>query len=234
MSQALQEYVLSENRKRLVALLRSKGIQDEAVLSAIATVPRHLFIDSALWHLAYQNRVLPIGSNQTISHPYTVAFQTQCLAPLPNEKILEIGLGSGYQAAVLAEMGVNVYSIERNEGLWKKAHSVLPQVTKNVPITKCDDGYLGWKEHAPFDGILVTAGASTLPQLLLEQLKIGGRMLIPIADAGHSENANAQKSISQKKHYRMYRIVRVSDIAFEQTDLGEFAFVPFLKGIKGK
>ncbi|HAM10073.1 MAG: protein-L-isoaspartate O-methyltransferase [Bacteroidetes bacterium GWE2_41_25] len=201
-------------RKRLVAVLRQKGITDEEVLRAIDTVPRHLFMDPAFLNHAYIDKAFPLSSGQTISQPYTVAVQTSLLRIKKRDKILEVGTGSGYQAAVLAEMGAKVYTIERYRDLFLKAQKTLISLGYEVDFFY-GDGYEGKSQYGPFDGIIVTAAAPEVPSALLQQLKNGGRLVIPIGG-----------SISQV----MTVAVRTSDNTFEYTDHGNFIFVPMLKG----
>ena len=201
-------------RKKLAQVIAKKGIKNSQVLTAIETIPRHLFIpDNALHKYAYDDKPFPIGAGQTISQPYTVAFQTELLELKSREKVLEIGTGSGYQTAVLLEMGVKVFSIERQKALFDRTKELLPQLGY---ITKLfyGDGYKGLPSFAPFDKIIVTAGAPYIPEDLLYQLKIGGILIIPV-DEGKSQ--------------RMKKIVKLSDKKFETEDLGLFRFVPLLK-----
>jgi protein-L-isoaspartate(D-aspartate) O-methyltransferase len=201
-------------RKKLVEGLRIKGIRDENVLSAIEKVPRHLFMESSFLNFAYKDQAFPIGSGQTISQPYTVAFQTQLLEVKKNDKILEVGTGSGYQAAVLLEMGARLYTIERQKDLFLKAQSFLPEIGYH-PACFFGDGWLGLPGFAPFDKILVTAGAPSVPAALKEQLKTGGRLVIPVG------NENRQEMIV---------IIRISENEFKSEKHGGFIFVPLLKG----
>jgi len=201
-------------RKRLVAVLRQKGITDEEVLRAIDTVPRHLFMDPAFLNHAYIDKAFPLSSGQTISQPYTVAVQTSLLRIKKRDKILEVGTGSGYQAAVLAEMGAKVYTIERYRDLFLKAQKTLISLGYEVDFFY-GDGYEGKSQYGPFDGIIVTAAAPEVPSALLQQLKNGGRLVIPIGG-----------SISQV----MTVAERTGDNTFEYTDHGNFIFVPMLKG----
>lgn len=200
-------------RNQLVKIISEKGITDKNVLKAIATIPRHLFMDSSFADFAYQDKAFPIAADQTISQPYTVAFQTQLLAIKPNEKILEIGTGSGYQTAVLIEMGAKVYTIERQQELFKKSKLFLPKLHYKPKKMVFGDGYKGLIEEAPFDGIIVTAGAPFVPNALLSQLKVGGKLIIPIGDDVQT----------------MTMFVRTSEKDFEKHELGEFRFVPMLK-----
>lgn len=202
-------------RKRLVELLQKKGISDEKVLMAINTVPRHLFM-SHLPHFAYEDKAYPIGAEQTISQPFTVAFQTQLLEIKKGEKILEIGTGSGYQSAVLIEMGAKVYTIERVLELYSKTQALLPKIGYN-PQFFYGDGYLGKPTYGPFDKILITAGAPTVPPELLKQLKIGGVLVAPIG-LGDCQV--------------MTKITKIEDSNFQKQEFGDFAFVPMIKGVK--
>ncbi len=201
-------------RKKLVNSLKVKGIRDPKVLEAIGKVPRHLFMESSFIHFAYKDQAFPIGSGQTISQPYTVAFQTQLLKVEKNDKILEVGTGSGYQAAVLAEMGAKVFTIERQKELYLKAQSFLPEIGYH-PACFFGDGYAGLPNFAPFDKILVTAGAASIPPALQEQLKIGGRMVIPVGKSNRQE---------------MIVVDRISEEEFITEKHGGFVFVPLLKG----
>jgi protein-L-isoaspartate(D-aspartate) O-methyltransferase len=200
-------------RQQLVEVVRGKGITDENVLNALGKVPRHLFMDSGFLDHAYQDKAFPIAANQTISQPYTVAFQTELLQVKKGDKILEIGTGSGYQAAILCEMGVKVYSIERQLELFKLTSKFLPKLGYRVKKLIFGDGYKGLKEEAPFDGIIVTAGAPFVPKPLLSQLKIGGRLVIPVGE------------IIQV----MTLFIRKGEKDFEKHEFGEFRFVPLLE-----
>ncbi|MEM8762736.1 MAG: protein-L-isoaspartate(D-aspartate) O-methyltransferase [Bacteroidota bacterium] len=199
-------------RNQLVKVLQKKGITDGKVLEAIQKVPRHLFLDSGFEDHAYQDKAFPIGASQTISQPYTVAFQTELLQVQPNHTILEIGTGSGYQTAVLLELGVKVYSIERQQELFKKTKLLLERMRYRPKKLIFGDGYKGLPEVAPFDGIIVTAGAPSVPKTLLSQLKVGGRLVIPV---GTDEQI-------------MTLFYRKSEKEFEKTELGHFRFVPML------
>ncbi len=200
-------------RNQLVKTIESKGIKSKNVLEAIAKIPRHLFMDSGFIDFAYQDKPFPIGADQTISQPYTVAFQTELLKVKPGDKILEIGTGSGYQTAVLIELKAIVFSVERQKELFTKTKKFLPK-TGYVPKKLIfGDGYLGMPEHAPFDGIIVTAGAPFVPKPLLSQLKIGGRMVIPVGEGSQV----------------MTLYIRKSEKNFEKHELGDFRFVPMLK-----
>ena len=200
-------------RKKLIQTIKSKGINNTNVLSAIGKVPRHLFMDSGFIDHAYQDKAFPIGADQTISQPFTVAFQTQLLEINKGDKVLEVGTGSGYQAAVLCELGANVYSIERQGELYKKAVNFLPSINYYPKKIIYGDGYKGLEEEAPFDSIIVTAGAPFVPKTLLNQLKIGGRLVIPVGE-------NTQV---------MTLYIRVSEKKFNMNEYGEFQFVPLLK-----
>jgi protein-L-isoaspartate(D-aspartate) O-methyltransferase len=206
-------------RKKLVAELRQKGISDEEVLRAIDTVPRHLFMDPAFLIHAYVDKAFPITSGQTISQPYTVAIQTSLLRVKKRDKILEIGTGSAYQAAILAEMGAKVYTIERFRELFQKAQRTLTSLGYSADFFY-GDGYEGKPQYGPFDGIIITAAAPDIPQTLLRQLKIGGRLVVPI---GSSDSQI------------MTVVERSGPDSFEYSEHGNFVFVPMLKGtVKGK
>ena len=200
-------------RKKLIQTIKAKGINNTNVLSAIGKVPRHLFMDSGFIDHAYQDKAFPIGADQTISQPFTVAFQTELLEVNKGDKVLEVGTGSGYQAAVLCELGANVFSIERQGELYKKVVSFLSSINYYPKKIVYGDGYKGLKEEAPFDSIIVTAGAPFVPKTLLNQLKIGGRLVIPVGE-------NIQI---------MTLYVRVSEKKFNMKEFGEFQFVPLLK-----
>ncbi|MHC5309224.1 protein-L-isoaspartate(D-aspartate) O-methyltransferase [Myroides sp. LJL116] len=200
-------------RNQLVQLLEQKGIYDQEVLNAIRRVPRHLFLDSSFENFAYQDKAFPIGADQTISQPFTVAFQSQLLQVKKSQKILEIGTGSGYQTAVLVAMGANVYSIERQHELYRKTSQLLPLLGIRPKLLTYADGYKGLPSYAPFDSIIVTAGAPNIPQALMGQLKIGGRLIIPLGEDSQT----------------MIELVRKNEIEFERFEHGEFKFVPMLK-----
>ncbi len=201
-------------RKNLVEEVRIKGIDDERVLDAMMKVPRHLFMDTGLQKFAYKDQAFPIGCGQTISQPYTVAYQTQLLDVQRHHKVLEIGTGSGYQAAILIEMGAKVYTIERHRELYLKTQAFLPSLGYKANFFY-GDGYEGLESYAPFDRILVTAGATEIPGKLMEQLKNYGIMVVPLGD-----------SSSQV----MTKIVRKGEDEYEKTEHGRFVFVPLLKG----
>ncbi len=199
-------------RRKLAESIKEKGIRDEAVIGAIEKIPRHFFLDSSFTEIAYQDKPFPIGLGQTISQPYTVAFQTELLEVAKDDKILEIGTGSGYQACVLAEMGAKVYSVERHRPLYQKARHLLEQIGYNVKLFY-GDGYKGLPAFAPFDKILVTAGAPDIPEALLQQLKIGGFLVIPVGGGGNQI---------------MTRIKKINSLDFEKEEFGNFRFVPLL------
>lgn len=202
-------------RKKLVDTVRSKGITDERVLQAIGNIPRHYFLDSAFDELAYADRAFPIGEGQTISQPYTVAYQTQLLETKPFEKVLEIGTGSAYQAAVLAEMGVQVYTIERQKKLFDQNKEF--RFLKKYPSIKFfyGDGYEGLPTFAPFDKILITAAAPEIPPKLVDQLKPGGMMVLPVGSG---------------EVQRMMRITKLENGALKEEVFDNFSFVPMLGG----
>lgn len=199
-------------RKKLVELIKSKGIENRKVLNAIQTIPRHLFMDSSFLEFAYEDKPFPIGSGQTISQPYTVAFQTELLEIKPEEKVLEIGTGSGYQACVLLELGVKVYSIERQKKLYQRTKEFLPSIGYN-PKLFYGDGNKGLPTFAPFDKIIITAGAPIVPDLLLDQLKIGGIMVIPLGE----NDIQVMKTIR-----------KIDQNSYEEKEHGTFRFVPLL------
>ncbi|WP_426430738.1 protein-L-isoaspartate(D-aspartate) O-methyltransferase [Winogradskyella sp. HB-48] len=200
-------------RQQLVDTIESKGIKDKAVLNAIGKVPRHLFMDSGFIDHAYVDKAFPIAADQTISQPYTVAFQTELLQIKPGDKVLEIGTGSGYQCAVLIELGAKVYSIERQQELFKKTSKFLPKIGYRAKKLIFGDGYKGLPKEAPFDGIIVTAGAPFVPKSLLSQLAIEGRLVIPVGDDVQI----------------MTLFIRKGPKEFEKHELGEFRFVPMLE-----
>ena len=200
-------------RKRLVETLQKKGITNQEVLKAINKIPRHLFMDSGFIDHAYVDKAFPIGADQTISQPYTVARQSELLNLNKGDKILEIGTGSGYQTAVLLEMGMIVFSIERQNELFKKTKLFLPKLGYRPKKLIFGDGYIGLKEEAPFNGIVVTAGAPFVPNPLLAQLKIGGKLVIPVGD----------------KIQIMTVFTRTSATEFKKEEFGEFRFVPLLE-----
>jgi protein-L-isoaspartate(D-aspartate) O-methyltransferase len=200
-------------RNQLVKTIEMKGIKDKGVLKAVSKIPRHLFMDSGFIDFAYQDKPFPIGADQTISQPYTVAFQTELLQVKPGDKVLEIGTGSGYQTAILIELKAVVYSVERQKELYTKTKKFLPKVGYVPKKLIFGDGYIGMTENAPFDGIIVTAGAPFVPKPLLRQLKIGGRLVIPVGEGTQV----------------MTLYTRKSEKNFEKHEFGDFRFVPMLK-----
>ncbi len=200
-------------RKKLVETLQAKGITNNEVLKAINKIPRHLFMDSGFIDHAYVDKAFPIAADQTISQPYTVARQSELLNLNKGDKVLEIGTGSGYQTAVLLEMGMNVFSIERQNELFKKTKLFLPKLGYRPKKLIFGDGYIGLKEEAPFNGIVVTAGAPFVPNPLLAQLQIGGKLVIPVGD----------------KVQIMTVFTRTSATEFKKEEFGEFKFVPLLE-----
>lgn len=200
-------------RNKLVTLLEEKGITDKNVLEAIRKIPRHNFMESSFEDFAYQDKAFPIAAGQTISQPYTVAFQSQLLEVKKDDKILEIGTGSGYQCAVLCLMGAKVFSIERQNELFKKTSLLLPKLNIRPKRLIFGDGYKGLPEEAPFDSIIVTAGAPFIPEPLMAQLKVGGRLVIPLGD----------------KEQIMTLLIRKNETQFEKHEFGEFRFVPLLE-----
>lgn len=201
-------------RKKLTEELKKQGIDDEKVLDAILKIPRHFFMDIGFDKLAYQNKAFQIGAGQTISQPYTVAYQTQMLAIKKGDKVLEIGTGSGYQTAVLLELGARVYTIERQKELFHDSSTLLTSLGY-VAHHFYGDGYKGKATYGPYDKIIVTAGAPYIPQDLKEQMKIGGILVIPVG--------NSEEQI-------MYLITRISKTEYKETELGNFMFVPLLEG----
>ena len=202
-------------RRKLVEEIRKKGISDEKVLDAICSVPRHLFMDNSFIQFAYVDKAFPIAVGQTISQPYTVAFQTQSLQLQKFDKVLEVGTGSGYQAAVLCRMGASVYTIERQKTLFDFARNLLPTLGFR-PHFFYGDGYLGLPTYGPFDKIVVTAGATFVPEPLKQQLKIGGILVIPVGKSDHQI---------------MKIITRISETEYTEEDKGGFVFVPLLSGL---
>jgi protein-L-isoaspartate(D-aspartate) O-methyltransferase len=201
-------------RNRLIERLREKGIRNEEVLAVLGEVPRHIFVDEALAQRAYEDTALPIGSNQTISQPFIVALMTQTLLNVPRERILEIGTGSGYQTAVLARVVRRVYTVERIASLLDRAKERFRALKLRNVYTKHGDGNLGWPEQAPFEGILVTAGARSVPEALLEQLGVGGRMVIPVGRDSSQE----------------LRVIDRTETGYRDTRLEPVRFVPLLRG----
>ena len=222
----MDERRYQRQRERLVDVLREKGITDERVLAAIAAVPRHRFVEPALRNRAYEDEALPIGLNQTISQPFTVAYQTMWLQPQKDDRILEVGTGSGYQAAVLCEMGARVFSVERHKPLLDRTLGILEALGYRV-VARHGDGTQGWPSFAPYDGIVVTAGAADVPRPLLEQLRVegegsrpGGRLIIPVGDL---------------EGQTMNRITRVGPNEYEREESHVFRFVPLVGrgGLRG-
>ncbi|HUX53384.1 MAG TPA: protein-L-isoaspartate(D-aspartate) O-methyltransferase [Williamwhitmania sp.] len=203
-------------RLKLTEELRRKGIYDEAVLSAINAVPRHYFMESSFLDFAYRDNAFPIGAGQTISQPYTVAFQTELLKIGKHDKVLEVGTGSGYQTAILCELGAKVFTIERQRELFTKSQVLLGQMGYK-PHFFFGDGYKGKPAYGPFNRILVTAGAPEIPQELVEQLAEGGRMVIPVGDSRSQTMMMVEKIAEQ----------------VEVSEHGTFIFVPLLKGTDG-
>ena len=205
-----------EKRRRLIIDLRRRGIENEEVLTAMGELPRELFVHSAFVNRAYEDVALPIDCDQTISQPYTVAYMTQILDIIPGQKILEIGTGSGYQAALLYMLGADVYTSERHEALHKNANLIFQKYNLNIK-TYLSDGTLGIPGQAPFDRIIVTAGAPEVPEELVKQLKYGGKLVAPVGD---------------KDKQIMRLIVRVSNKEYDVAETGSFQFVPLI-GKKG-
>jgi protein-L-isoaspartate(D-aspartate) O-methyltransferase len=209
-------YLHKGKRRALIQTLRNKGIRNEAILEAFNNVPRHFFFDSALLSHAYEDKAFPIGEGQTISQPYTVAFQTELLNIHPGEKVLEIGTGSGYQAGILYCLGANVHSIEYNKVLYERTKKFLPKIGVKIKHYH-GDGSLGLPNQAPFDKIIVTAGAPVVPKTLLLQLKIGGILVIPVGD---------------RKRQHMLKLTKQTDKQIIKESFDNFSFVP-LKGDEG-
>lgn len=199
-------------RKELVENLKKKGITNQDVLDAFMNVERHLFVPDIMKQHAYTDVALPIGMGQTISQPYTVAYMTQALDPKPKQKILEIGTGSGYQAAILSQIGVRVFTIERHHGLYDSATKMFDKMNLKI-AARCSDGTLGWQEFSPYDGIIVTAGGPSVPPNLKKQLAVGGKMVIPVGD---------------KKIQSLQIITKISDDQFKTSNVPYFAFVPLI------
>jgi protein-L-isoaspartate(D-aspartate) O-methyltransferase len=199
-------------RNQLAKQLEEKGITDKNVLETIKKIPRHLFLNSSFEDFAYQDKAFPIGAGQTISQPYTVAFQSQLLDVKKDDKILEIGTGSGYQTAVLCLLGAKVYSVERQNELFKTTSLLLPKLGIRPKHLSFGDGYKGLPNHAPFDSIIVTAGAPIIPKPLMAQLKIGGKLVIPVGD----------------REQIMTMLIRKNETQFEKHEFGDFKFVPLL------
>ena len=199
-------------RKKLVEHLKSRGITDVNVLNAIGKIPRHFFFDETFWNQAYKDIAFPIGDGQTISQPYTVAYQTELLHITPGDKVLEIGTGSGYQTCVLMELGANVFTIERQENIYNHTIKVLPGMGYNANFF-FGDGSMGIPAHAPYNKIIVTAGAPFVPEVLLKQLRIGGILVIPVGD---------------EQRQTMVTVIRISETEFEKIELDQFRFVPLV------
>lgn len=199
-------------RKKLVEILKERGISDGKVLRAIGKVPRHFFFDETFWNQAYRDIAFPIGDGQTISQPYTVAYQTELLHIQKGDKVLEIGTGSGYQTCVLMELGADVYTIERQENLYARTIKVLPGMGYQANFF-LGDGSKGIETHAPYAKIIVTAGAPFVPEILLKQLKIGGILVIPVGD---------------EKSQKMITVIRVSENEYDRIELDTFRFVPLV------
>jgi len=210
----LENYQHKGLRKKLIETIRSKGIKNEEVLDALGRVPRHLFMDSSFVNFSYTDKAFPISAGQTISQPYTVAFQTELLEVERHLKVLEVGTGSGYQTAVLLELGARVYTIERQRQLFLDAQKTLGPLNYKA-IYFYGDGYEGLPAYAPFDRILITAAATEIPQSLLDQLTVGGILVVPEGDR-HGQ--------------RMVRVIRDSDDHFQRSEHGHFSFVPLLRG----
>ena len=209
----LDDFKHKGKREQLIKVLREKGIEDELVLSAMSRVPRHLFMDSAFEEFAYKDQAFPIAAGQTISHPFTVAKQSSLLGIQKGDKVLEVGTGSGYQAAVLVEMGAEVYTIERQKELFDFSQRIFKKIRIKPKYATYGDGYKGLPSFAPFDKIIVTAGSSVIPKTLLKQLVIGGIMVIPIG----------------KENQMMTVFLRVTEKNFEKMEFGDCQFVPMLE-----
>lgn len=214
MTSERDSFLAKGKRQKLVDGLRNKGIKDEDVLEAVNRVPRHAFMDNAFLHHAYQDKAFPISSGQTISQPYTVAYQTGLLNIQKRDKVLEVGTGSGYQAAILAEMGARVYTIERYKDLHNRAQKILSSLGYDIHFFY-GDGHKGKPQYGPYDAILITAATKEIPQTLLDQLKPGGRLVAPVGGAGSQV---------------MTRIYKNDEGDYEETSHGLFVFVPMLKG----
>lgn len=209
---ATQNYLLLGQKKRMIEQLRQRGISDENVLSAFDKMERHLFLESFLWPRAYEDIAIKLTTDQTISKPSTVAFQSQLLEVQKGHKVLEIGTGSGFQAAILYAMGAKVYTVERQIALFKHTKPLLSKLAPSV-VTYYGDGFKGYPEFAPYDRVIVTCGAPDIPQALLDQLVVGGIMVIPVGTESQI----------------MKKIVKISDSEYVEEDFGDFVFVPMLK-----
>jgi protein-L-isoaspartate(D-aspartate) O-methyltransferase len=203
-------------RRQLIEEIKAKGIKDEKVIEAMSILPRHFFLEKAFEEHAYADKAFPIGNDQTISQPYTVAYMTSLLDVKKGDKILEIGTGSGYQAALLATLGARVYTVERQEELYKKTKELLKALNFNTLRCFFGDGSVGLADYAPYDKIIVTAGAPVIPDALKEQLAIDGVLIIPVGE---------------NDGQRMYYIKRINEIEYESKALDKFRFVPFLSGL---
>jgi len=201
-----------QERKDLTDLLRKKGISDETVLDAINSVERHQFIPNVIGHHAYKDTALPIGYSQTISQPYTVAFMTEAMKLQRGNKVLEIGTGSGYQAAILLHMGMKVFSIERNQEIHERTQQMFDNMGLRA-VLRCSDGTLGWEEYAPYDSIIVTAGSPSIPKQLKKQLNIGGRLVIPVGD---------------RRSQKLNVLTKKSEDDFSVEEISSFVFVPLI------
>ena len=204
--------MFEQERKDLADILKKRKISDKLVLNAFSKVERHLFVPDAMKSHSYRDVALPIGYEQTISQPYTVAFMTQALQIKVGEKILEIGTGSGFQAAILLEMGIKVFSIERNHDIYLRTQKLFDELRLRAAL-RYGDGTIGWEEYAPYNGIIVTAGGPSIPQRLIKQLAVGGRMVIPIGG---------------RETQTMKIITKISDDEFQSKDIPNFAFVPLI------
>ncbi|MCX6170911.1 MAG: protein-L-isoaspartate(D-aspartate) O-methyltransferase [Ignavibacteriales bacterium] len=204
--------MFEREREELVEILKSKGITNKSVLDAFIKVERHLFVPDIMKQHAYKDVALPIGMGQTISQPYTVAYMTQALDPQPQQKVLEIGTGSGYQAAILSEMGARVFTIERHHDLYNSAMKIFDKMNLRI-AARCSDGTLGWQEFSPYDGIIVTAGGPSVPVNLKKQLAENGRLVIPVGD---------------KKVQTLQIITKLSDDEYQTREVPYFAFVPLI------
>lgn len=209
---ATDNFLLLGQKKRMIEQLRQKGITDENVLQAFDKMERHRFLESFLWPRAYEDIAIKLTTDQTISKPSTVAFQSQLLEVKKGTKVLEIGTGSGFQAAILYAMGAKVYTVERQIALFKRTKPLLDKLAPTV-VTYYGDGFKGYPQFAPYDRVIVTCGAPNIPQALLDQLAIGGIMVIPVGEESQI----------------MKKIVKISTTEYEETDYGDFLFVPMLK-----
>lgn len=204
--------MFEREREELVEILKNKGITNKRVLDAFLKVERHLFVPDIMKQHAYKDVALPIGLGQTISQPYTVAYMTQALDPQPQQKILEIGTGSGYQAAILSQMGARVFTIERHHDLYNSAMKIFDKMNLRI-AARCSDGTLGWQEFSPYDGIIVTAGGPSVPVNLKKQLAESGKLVIPVGD---------------KKVQSLQIITKISQDEFQMREVPYFAFVPLI------